>query len=100
VLWIEVACASSTEQHLRRLAVLPGTTVRAAFESSGLVDEVVGLDLEGASFGIHGRVVSADQRLREGDRIELLRPLRADPKEVRRALAAEGRTMGKPRDRA
>ena len=49
----------------------------------------------GSTVGIFGTVVGQDHRLADGDRIELLRPLAADPKEQRRRLARQGRTMGR-----
>ena len=49
----------------------------------------------GSAVGIFGTVVGRDHRLADGDRIERLRPLAADPKEQRRRLARQGRTMGR-----
>ena len=47
-----------------------------------------------AALGIHGRLVRSGDVVKAGDRVELYRPLPADPKDTRRALAREGRTMG------
>lgn len=92
---VEVAYALPQRQLLLAVTVPVGTTAREAVVRSGLAARVAGLDLDAAAFGLFGRVVAATQLLRDGDRIEVLRPLLADPKEVRRALAAQGRSMGK-----
>ena len=54
-----------------------------------------GIDLENANFGIFGGVVAPTHVLAEGDRVEIYRPLIADPKEVRKQRAAEGKVMKK-----
>lgn len=100
MIMIEVVHALPERQTVLRLAVPPGTTVRGGVESSGLAVRVVGFVLDDASFAVFGKAAAPEQVLRDGDRIEVLRPLRADPKEVRRRLAAQGRTMGKLRDRS
>ena len=92
---VEVAYALPERQLLLALTVPDGTTVREAVERSGLAARVAGLDLATAEFGLFGKVVPPTHALRDGDRIDVLRPLLADPKEVRRALAAQGKTMGK-----
>jgi len=92
---VEVAYALPERQLLLAFTVPQGTTVREAVERSGLAARVAGLDLATAAFGVFGKVVAPDQRVRDGDRVDVLRPLLADPKEVRRQLAAQGKTMGK-----
>lgn len=94
---VEVAWATPERQLLLALEVPPGTTALGALERSGLADRVPGLDPRTAALAVFGKVVGADRVLRDGDRVEVLRPLRADPKDVRRRLAAEGRTMGRAR---
>lgn len=94
---VEVAFALPDRQLLRSLEVPLGTSALDAVERSGIAAAAGGLDLATATFGLFGRVVAPDHPLREGDRVDVLRPLRADPKEVRRQLAAQGRTMGKRR---
>jgi hypothetical protein len=92
---IEVVYALPERQLLVALRVPAGTTARGALELSGLaVDHP---EVAGATLGVFGRTVDGSQPLRAGDRVEVYRPLRADPKEVRRQLAAQGRTMGKGR---
>src|SRR5690606_6405900 len=95
---VEIVHASPGRQALRRLKVPTGTTARAAVERSGLLQEFPEIDLDGDNkLGIFGRLCPADRVLEAGDRVEIYRPLLADPKEVRRRLAAEGRSMGRNR---
>ncbi|WP_085694969.1 MULTISPECIES: RnfH family protein [unclassified Pseudomonas] len=90
VIEIEVVYAAVDRQILRSVSVGEGTTVRAALMASGLGSECPELDLAGCPLGIFGKVI-ADPQVRvvqAGDRIEVYRPLLADPKEVRRLRAA------------
>ena len=93
---IEVAWAQCERQTLIELAVPPGTTAGTAVELSGIRARHPEIPLH-APLGIHGRVVAANRELADGDRVEIYRPLPADPKETRRRLAREGRTMGRRR---
>ncbi|RBL71938.1 RnfH family protein [Pseudomonas sp. MWU13-2625] len=91
VIEIEVVYAAVDRQILRTLSVPEGTTVREAVLKSGIGDEFPELDLNECPLGIFGKVV-ADHQVRliqVGDRIEIYRPLLADPKEVRRLRAAK-----------
>ncbi|MGS0544028.1 RnfH family protein [Pseudomonas sp. Y5-11] len=91
VIEIEVVYAAVDRQLLRALSVPEGTTVREAVLKSGIGDEFPELDLSDCPLGIFGKVV-ADPRARliqAGERIEIYRPLLADPKEVRRLRAAK-----------
>lgn len=92
---VEVVYALPDRQRLVALDVPRGTTAREAVERSGLIHEFPEIDPEDNGLGIFGRRCAPDQRLRSGDRVEIYRPLKADPKEVRRQLAARGRTMGR-----
>jgi putative ubiquitin-RnfH superfamily antitoxin RatB of RatAB toxin-antitoxin module len=85
---VEVAYALPHKQAILPLEAAEGTTVLAAAQQSGVTDKFEGIDLDNARFGIFGAVVSPDQVLKDGDRVEILRPLIADPKEVRKARAA------------
>ena len=88
---VEVAYALPHRQAILPLDVVPGTTVREAARLSGIAAKFDGIDLDNASFGIFGGVVAPTQVLAEGDRVEIYRPLLADPKEVRKARAARVR---------
>ncbi|MFV0885789.1 RnfH family protein [Metapseudomonas otitidis] len=87
---VEVVCALPDRQRLVRLEVPAGTTLRQAVLMAGLADAFPDLDLAAAPLGIFGKAVQ-DAEVRQveaGDRIEVYRPLVADPKEVRKARAA------------
>lgn len=91
VIEIEVVYAAVDRQVLRAVSVPEGTTVRGALFKSGIGDEFPELDLAECPVGIFGKVI-ADPEVRliqAGDRIEIYRPLLADPKEVRRLRAAK-----------
>ncbi len=72
-----------------------GTPARAATLLSGMATLYPDLDLETAKLGIFSKLVQPDTVLREHDRVEIYRPLQADPKEVRRRRAAEGKGLRK-----
>ena len=88
---IEVAYALDSKQALLELQVAEGTTALQAAQQSGITDKFEGIDLENAKLGIFSKVVAPTQVLREGDRVEIYRPLIADPKEVRKARAARAK---------
>jgi putative ubiquitin-RnfH superfamily antitoxin RatB of RatAB toxin-antitoxin module len=89
---IEVVYAERDRQTLLALHVPPGTTAARAVELSGIRERHPGIPAD-AALGVYGRVVPGHHVLAAGDRVELYRPLPADPKETRRQLAREGRTM-------
>lgn len=94
---IEVAYARPDRQFVVALRVPVGTTALQAVARSGLLTRCPEIDASDLRLGVFGRPVSAERVLAAGERVEIYRPLQADPKEVRRQRAAEGRTMGKPR---
>ncbi|WP_241505886.1 RnfH family protein [Parahaliea mediterranea] len=85
---VEVAYALPDKQAIVPLQVAQGTTAIDAVRRAGLDRQFEGLDIDNAKLGIFGKVVGPQQALREGDRVEVYRPLIADPKEVRKARAA------------
>ena len=85
---VEVVYALPDRQALLSLEVPQGTTVMEAIEASGIRDRFDEIDLDEKRLGIFGRRTTADTVLKDGDRVEIYRPLIADPKEVRRARAA------------
>ena len=87
VIHIEVAYATPDKQVLLDLSVPAGTTVAEGIEQSAIRDEFPELNMDIKAVGIFSRKVPLDHVLREGDRIEIYRPLIADPKEVRRQRA-------------
>lgn len=92
---IEVVYALPQEQMLLKLQVPPNTTVAEAIRLSGILQACPEIDLGRNKLGIFGKLTQADTVLRDRDRIEIYRPLHADPKEVRRRRAEEGKTMKK-----
>ena len=88
---IEVVYGLTDEQHVIALTVANGTTVAEAIALSGLALRYPQIESEAASVGIHGRVVARDAVLQEGDRVEIYRPLVADPKQARRRRALRER---------
>jgi putative ubiquitin-RnfH superfamily antitoxin RatB of RatAB toxin-antitoxin module len=88
---VEVVYAAVDRQVLLTVTVPAGATVRDALLKSGLSSEFPELDLVSCPVGIFGKVIAepAIHPLHAGDRIEIYRPLLADPKEVRRLRAAK-----------
>lgn len=86
---IEVAYALTHEQLLIALEVEEGTTIGEAIARSGIPGRFPGLRLARGSVGIFGRPVELDAVVRDGDRVEIYRPLIVDPKEARRARAGK-----------
>jgi len=92
---VEVAYATLKKQKIRAVNVDVGTTLGAAIVQSGIMMDFPELDLENAKVGIYGKVASMTTVLNDHDRVEIYHPLIADPKEVRRKRAAEGKVMKK-----
>jgi hypothetical protein len=92
---VEVVYALPEVQTLLAFEVPEGATAAEAVRLSGILDKHPEIDLARAKIGVFGKHVKADTPLRERDRVEIYRPLIADPKEVRRQRAAEGKAMKK-----
>jgi putative ubiquitin-RnfH superfamily antitoxin RatB of RatAB toxin-antitoxin module len=92
---IEVVYALPEEQIRIRKSFPVGTTVGEAIQASGIMDKHPEIDLSRNKLGIYGKLTRADAAVRDKDRIEIYRPLVADPKEVRRKRAEEGKAMKK-----
>lgn len=91
---IEVIYALPDRQELVTLDLPEGSTAMQAIEASGLLKKYPDIDPGGRNkLGVFAKLVKADALLRERDRVEIYRPLIADPKEVRRQKAAEGKVM-------
>lgn len=84
---VEVAYADPRRQFLRAVEVAAGSTVADAIAVSGILAQLPGF--VPAGMGVFGRLVKPDTRLRDGDRVELYRPLRIDPKQARRNRARD-----------
>lgn len=92
---IEVAYAKPERQEVVRVKLPEGSTVQQAIEASGLLQRYPEIDLARSKVGIYGKLAKPDTGLRDRDRVEIYRPLIADPKEVRKQRAAEGKVMKK-----
>jgi putative ubiquitin-RnfH superfamily antitoxin RatB of RatAB toxin-antitoxin module len=92
---IEAVYALPHEQVLLKFQVPQGSTIAEALKHSGIIEKFPDIDLAKGKFGIFGKLSKVDTVLREKDRIEIYRPLIADPKEVRRKRAEEGKVMKK-----
>lgn len=88
---VEVVYALPERQTLVGLRLPAGSTVMDAIRASGILEKHPEIDLAKNRLGVYGRQVKSDAVLRDRDRVEIYRPLLADPKEVRRRRAAEGR---------
>jgi len=92
---VEVAYALPEQQVIIPLEVAPGTTIREAIQRSGILERFPEIDLEKNKVGIFGRLTKLESELRPQDRVEIYRPLIADPKAVRKQRAAQGKSMKK-----
>ena len=90
---VEVAYALEKKQTLLALEVDEGTTLKQAIELSGIIDTYPQINLTKDKTGIFGKIAKLDTVLREKDRVEIYRPLIADPKQVRKERAAQGKAM-------
>jgi len=92
---VEVAYALPEKQLIIPFKAPKDCTVMQAIELSGILSKFKGIDLAQNQVGIFGKLTSLDNTLRDRDRVEIYRPLIADPKEIRRKRAAEGKDMKK-----
>ena len=92
---VELVYALPDRQTLLSFQVEEGTTLEQAIVLSDIQEHHPELDLDAVKFGIFGKITPKNHVMREKDRIELYRPLIADPKEVRKQRAAEGKAMKK-----
>jgi putative ubiquitin-RnfH superfamily antitoxin RatB of RatAB toxin-antitoxin module len=84
---VEVVYALPQGQDAVSLDLEPGSTALDAVRRSGLLERHPQIDLRAHQLGIHGKVVAPDTAVAHGDRVEIYRPLAADPKEARRRRA-------------
>jgi hypothetical protein len=84
---VEVAWTLPRAQRLVALELPAGATVRAAVEASGLLEQVPEAERAQLRFGIYGSRAGPERALKDGDRIDILRPLAMDPNEARRLRA-------------
>lgn len=92
---VEVAYALPDEQLIIPIKVADGATAEDAIKASGIIGKFSDIDLNINKIGIFGKLTKLDTKLRHLDRVEIYRPLIADPKEVRKQRAADGKVMKK-----
>jgi uncharacterized protein len=92
---IEVVYPLPHKQELFAVTLPVGATVLQAIEASGIMQKYPDIDLAKNKFGVFAKLAKPDAVLRDRDRVEIYRPLIADPKEVRKQRAAEGKIMKK-----
>lgn len=90
---VEVVYALPDRQDLVSVTLPAGATLMQAVEASGLLAKHPDIDPARNKFGIFAKLSKPDAALRDRDRVEIYRPLLADPKEVRKKRAAEGKVM-------
>lgn len=84
---VEVAYALPEKQYLQRVTLEEGATVEQAIQASGLLSLRTDIDLARNKVGIFSRPAKLQDTVQDGDRVEIYRPLTADPKELRRMRA-------------
>jgi putative ubiquitin-RnfH superfamily antitoxin RatB of RatAB toxin-antitoxin module len=92
---VEVAYALPHQQLIIPIQVGAETTAEEAIKDSGIMAKFPEIDLSKHQIGIFGKLTKLDTKLRHMDRVEIYRPLIADPKEVRKQRAADGKDMKK-----
>ena len=92
---VEVVYALPDKQEILVLRLPAGSTVREAIDRSGILQKYPEIDPEKNKLGIFAKLTKPEAVLRDRDRVEIYRPLIADPKEVRKQRAAEGKVMKK-----
>lgn len=81
---VSVVYALPERQIVRELELPEGATVAAALQKSGFLEEFPAIDAVTTPIGVYGRVAAAHEKLQPGDRVEIYRPLPAEPKAARR----------------
>jgi uncharacterized protein len=92
---VEVAYALPERQSLLTVSVSRHSTVQQVIEQSGILQQYADIDLAVQKVGIWSRPVKLDDMIKSGDRIEIYRPLIADPKDLRRRRAEKAKEEGR-----
>ena len=95
MLKVEVCYALPEKQVMLPVSLPEGATLLQAVEASGILEKYSEIDPAKNKFGIYAKLSRPDTPLRDRDRVEIYRPLIADPKEIRRKRADEGKAMKK-----
>ena len=81
---VSVAYATSSEQMWRDITLSSGSTLHRAIEKSGILSEFPEIDLDNGKVGVFGAIKDLDTVLRDGDRVEIYRPITIDPEKLER----------------
>ncbi len=92
---VEVVFARADKQTLIAVTLAHGATVADAISRSAIVKQFPAENIDGLQVGVWGHPVERDHVLSDGDRVEIYRTLKLDPREARRQLALLGLTMGR-----
>ncbi len=92
---VEVVYGLAEEQALLSVSVPEGSTAKDVILTSDILKQFPEIDLDKVKIGLFGKLTKMDQVVRARDRVEIYRPLIADPKEVRKRRAAEGKKLKK-----
>jgi putative ubiquitin-RnfH superfamily antitoxin RatB of RatAB toxin-antitoxin module len=92
---VEVAYALLQKQVILALSVEPDATLEQVIRASGILEQFPDIDLAQNKVGVFGKLGKLTDTLHPGDRVEIYRPLIADPKLVRKQRAAQGKVMKK-----
>ena len=92
---VAVVYALPERQVVLELTVAPDATIESAIRASGILEQFPEIDPGKNKVGVYGKLGKLTDTLHDGDRVEIYRPLIADPKEVRKKRAAEGKAMKK-----
>jgi putative ubiquitin-RnfH superfamily antitoxin RatB of RatAB toxin-antitoxin module len=88
---IEIVYAEEQRAIVKALWMAPGSQLGDALIAAAGAAEFSGVDMTSAPVGVFGRLARRDQELKDGDRIEIYRPLKQEPKEARRARSRAAR---------
>lgn len=94
MLRVEVVYALPERQWVLSIELSPGATVLEALQAAQRAADLPDVVSEPPQLAVWGRPVGSEHRLGDGDRLEVLRPLKIDPRSARRELAAAGQVMG------
>ena len=81
---VSLAFVEGSNQIWQKLEMPEGCTIKQVIDISGILDDFPHIDLETHKVGIHGKIAELTDTLKEGDRIEIYRPITADPATVKR----------------
>ena len=95
---VGIAYALPKRQIWLTVEVPEGATIREAIDSSGILAQFPDIDLEHQKVGVFGKVAALDSKLEDGDRVEIYRPLIADPKTIKSRAKAGSEGASGPAD--